>query len=195
MTMLLSSEAYERLEKKFGKDETKELFNAVQAVVDKKFQEHLEGVRDKADFLITQKKFELKDELTKELATKADIALLKGDITRLEGLMKEDSKRLEGLMREDSKRLEGLMREDSKRLEGLMREDSKRLEGLWKGDSARLEGLINEHAARLAGDIKTLKVELDRKFTIMFLILLFSIFFVNQNAIKFLAELFGLIKP
>jgi hypothetical protein len=113
---------------------------SVQQAVDKKIQETLDGVRDKADFLITQKKFELKDELTKELATKADIALLKGDI-------------------------------------------------------ARLEGLTKENVARLEGEIKTSKVELDRKFTIMFLILLFSIFFVNQNAIKFIAELFGLIKP
>jgi hypothetical protein len=191
MTMLLSPETYERLEKKLGKEEAKEIVSILDASLreyDKKVQETLESVRDKADFLITQKKFELKDELTKELATKADIA-------RLEGLMKEDSKRLEGLMKEDSKRLEGLMKEDSKRLEGLMKEDSKRLEGLWKGDSARLEGLIKEHTARLEGEIRTSKVELDRKFTIMFLILLFSILFVNQNAIKFIAELFGLIKP
>jgi hypothetical protein len=124
--MLLSPETYERLEKKLGKEEAKELINVIgaslQQAVDKKFQETLEGVRDKADFLITQKKFELKDELTKELATKADIV-------------------------------------------------------------------------RLEGEIKTTKVELDRKFTIMFLILLFSILFVNQSAIKFIAQLFGLIKP
>lgn len=147
MTLLLSPETYERLEKKLGKEEAKEIVNVLDASLrayDKKVQETLESVRDKADFLITQKKFELKDELTKELATKADIA---------------------------------------------------RLEGLLKGDVARLEGLINEQVARLAGEIKTLKVELDRKFTIMFLILLFSILFVNQNAIKFIAELLGLIKP
>jgi len=69
-----------------------------------------------------QKKFELKDELTKELATKAEIVELKGLI-------------------------------------------------------------------------KTEIVTLDRKFTIMFLIFLFTTVFVNQNALKFIAELFGLIKP
>ena len=126
MTLLLSPETYERLEKKLGKEEAKELINvldaSLQQAVDKKFKETLEGVRDKADFLITQKKFELKDELTKELATKADIV-------------------------------------------------------------------------RLEGEIKTTKVELDRKFTIMFLILLFSVLFVNQSAIKFIAQLLGLIKP
>jgi hypothetical protein len=137
MTLILSPEAYGRLEKRLGKEEAKDLVDgldaSVQQVVDKKIQQTLDGVKDKADFLITQKKFELKDELTKELATKADIV---------------------------------------------------RFEGVHKADVIRLEG-----------EIRALKVELDRKFTIMFLILLFAIIFVNQNAIRFIAELFGLIKP
>jgi hypothetical protein len=125
MALILSSEAYDRLEQKFGKDGAKEIVNVLDAslqAADSKLDKAIEGIKDKADFLITQKKFELKDELTKELATKSDIV-------------------------------------------------------------------------RLEGEIKANKIELDRKFTIMFLILLFTTIFVNQNALKFIAELLGLIRP
>ena len=73
-------------------------------------------------------KLEVKDELTKELATKADIALLKGDVKVVEQ------------------------------------------------------------------KIETAKAELDRKFTIMFVILFFTIVFLNQNALEFLAKVLGLIR-
>ena len=147
MTLLLPTETYERLEKRLGKEEAREIINALDAslqAVDKKAEETIAGIKDKADFLITQKKFELKDELTKELATKADVV---------------------------------------------------KLEGVMKADIARLEGVTKADIARLEGEIKTAKIELDRKFTIMFLILLFAIIFINQNALKFIAELVGLIKP
>jgi hypothetical protein len=136
MALILAPETYKRLEKRLGEEETKEFVEAVDAalqVANKKNEEALARIESKADFLISQKKFELKDELTKELATKADLIELKG---------------------------------------------------LIKADVERLEGMI-----------KNMKVELDRKFTIMFLILLFAIIFLNQNALKFIAELLGLVKP
>ena len=100
---------------------------------DKKFDDTLSSVQQKADFLITQKKFELKDELSKELATKADLA--------------------------------------------------------------RVEGGLKTDIARLEGEIKIANTQLDRKFTIMFLVLLFTVVFVNQNALEFIGKLLGLIKP
>jgi hypothetical protein len=125
MALLLAPEVYARLEERFGKTEAREIIKALDGAVqtvDKKTDEALQRIEQKADASIVQKKFELKDELTKELATKAEIIELKGLI-------------------------------------------------------------------------KTEIVTLDRKFTIMFLILLFTTIFVNQNALKFIAELFGLIKP
>jgi hypothetical protein len=121
MSLLLSPETYERLEKKFGKQEAREISEALDAVK-QDAQKAIENVQQKADFLITQKKFELKDELTKELATKADIV-------------------------------------------------------------------------RLEGEIQKSKLELDRKFTIMFSILFFTTIFINQNALEFIAKLLGIIKP
>jgi len=125
MTLILPPETYRRLEKRLGEDETKGLVKALDEALQISFQktdEAIERIENKADSLITQKKFELKDELTKELATKADIV-------------------------------------------------------------------------KLEGKIDAVKLELDRKFMIMFLILFFTTIFVNQNALKFIAELFGLIKP
>ena len=130
MVISLFPEVYDVLEKKFGKDEAREIIKTLDLAfqaADKKVESALEGIKDKADFLITQKKFELKDELTKELATKVDIARLEGEIKTIQET------------------------------------------------------------------IKTAEIKLDRKFTIMFLILLFTIIFFNQNALEFIAKLFGLI--
>lgn len=118
MTLILPPDTYRRLEKRIGEEETKDLVQALDEALQafgEQTDDAIERIENKADSLIIQKKFELKDELTKELATKADL---------------------------------------------------------------------------LAA-----KLELDRKFTIMFIILFFTTIFVNQNALKFIAELFGLIKP
>ena len=48
--------------------------------------------------------------------------------------------------------------------------------------------------AELLGKIENVRVSLDRKFTILFVILFFTIVFLNQNALEFLAKIFGLIR-
>ncbi len=88
----------------------------------------LETIEKRAEAVALEKKLEIKDELTKELATKADIAELKGDIRAVEQR------------------------------------------------------------------VETVKVELDRKFTILFIILFFTIVVLNQNALEFLARVLGLIR-
>jgi len=135
MALLLSPETYDRLEKKFGKEEALGIAEALDAVK-KDVQKALAEVQQKADALITQKKFELKDELTKELVTKADFA-------RLEGVIQT----------------------------------------------------VRQEIQTVRQEIQTVKVELDRKFTIMFLILIFMNIFLNQNSLEFIAKLLGLVKP
>jgi hypothetical protein len=76
-------------------------------------------------------------------------------------------------------------------LEGLIKTEVARLEG----QIARLEGVIGKEIARLEGEIKNMKVTRDRKFTIMFLIILISNILLNQNSLKFIAELLGIVKP
>lgn len=113
----LSVELLQLLEEKVGKEEAKKVAEAIELA--------LGAIEDKAKDIALQKKLELKEELTKELATKADLQLLK----------------------------------------------------------IELEAKIEKELLRL-----------DRKFTILFLILLFTIIFLNRDALEFLARLFGLIK-
>lgn len=124
MAQTISIELLHLLEDKLGKEEARKVASAIEI--------GLEVIEKKADALAIQKKLELKDELTKELATKADLLVLReeffGEIKRLEG---------------------------------------------------KMEGEI---------------LRLDRKFTVMFIILFFTIIFLNQNALEFLARIFGLIK-
>jgi hypothetical protein len=70
-----------------------------------------------------------------------------------------------------------------------------------KEDKAELLAESKEDKAELLAEFKKDKAELlekiealDRKFTVMFLILLFMIIFLNQNALEFIARLLGLIK-
>jgi hypothetical protein len=48
--------------------------------------------------------------------------------------------------------------------------------------------------ARLEAKIEREILKLDRKFTIMFIILLSAVILVNQNALEFLLKVLGLIK-
>ncbi len=99
----------------------------------------LEVMEKKAEELALQKKLELRDELTKELASKADIQVLKVEIQAI-------------------------------------RAEVQAME-------ARLEAKIEREILRL-----------DRKFTILFIILFFTLILVNQNALEFLLKVLGVIK-
>jgi len=99
----------------------------------------LEVMEKRAEELAIQKKLELKDELTKELASKADIQVLKAEIQAV-------------------------------------RAEVQAME-------ARLEAKIEREILRL-----------DRKFTILFIILFFTLILVNQNALEFLLKVLGVIK-
>ncbi|MGH7494420.1 MAG: polymer-forming cytoskeletal protein [bacterium] len=215
MSANIPTEIRDSLEKTLGVQEARKLVEALNAsllFMDQKIEDTLEKVKDKADFYITQKKFELKDELTKELATKEDLARLegslKGDIARLEGSLV----RLEGDVASRFARLEGEVTSRFASLEGEVTSRFARLEGEVTSRFASLEGDITSRIVRLEGEgktdiarlegalqafrqeIQTVKVTLDRKFTLMFAVLLFSIVFLNQNALEFLARILGLIR-
>lgn len=69
MAHSISIEILQLLEDKLGKEEGRKVAEAIEI--------GLEIIEKKADAVALQKKLELKDELTKELASKADILLLK----------------------------------------------------------------------------------------------------------------------
>jgi len=76
---------YEKLEQKFGRDEALEIAKMIEDFFDE--------MDRKAGEIALQKKLELKDELTRELATKADLITARAE---LEGEIKNVRTELEG---------------------------------------------------------------------------------------------------
>lgn len=69
MAQTISVELYQLLEEKLGKEEAKKVASAVEL--------GLEIIEKKAEAVVLQKKLEIREELTKELASKADILILR----------------------------------------------------------------------------------------------------------------------
>jgi hypothetical protein len=131
MARAIDLELLQLLEDKLGKETARKVAQAIEL--------GLEVMEKRAEELALQKKLELRDELTKELASKADIQVLKTEIQTVRTEMQAMEARLE----------------------------------------AKIEREI---------------LKLDRKFTIMFIILFFTLILVNQNALEFLLKVLGLIK-
>jgi hypothetical protein len=87
---------YERLERKFGRDEALEIAKMIEDFFDE--------MDRKAGEIALQKKLELKDELTKELATKADLITARAE---LEGKIEKVRAELEGEIKNVRTELEG----------------------------------------------------------------------------------------
>ena len=189
MAVSIPIELYEQLEQQLGKDGAKGVVNVLRNSlenVEEQATATLLNIDQKAEHLIRQKKFELKNELTQELATKEDLA-------RLEEAMKGESARLEEKMGGEITRLEEAMKGESARLEGEMKSEIIRLEGEMKTQKAEMQTLRQEMQT-LRQEMRAMIISLDRKYMIMYLIMLFTIIFLNQNALTFIAKLLGLIK-
>jgi molecular chaperone GrpE (heat shock protein) len=130
------------LEDKLGKETARKVAQAIEL--------GLEVMEKRAEELAIQKKLELRDELTKELASKADIQVLKTEIQTVRAEMQAMEQRLE----------------------------------------AKIDKVRTELSAKIENEI----LRLDRKFTILFIILFFTLILVNQNALEFLLKVLGLIK-
>ncbi len=138
MARAIDLELLQLLEDKLGKETARKVAQAIEL--------GLEILEKRAEELAIQKKLELKDELVKELASKADIQVLKTEIQAVRAEMQAMEQRLEA-----------------------------------KIEKVRLE-------------LKEEIFKLDRKFTIMFIILFFTLILVNQNVLEFLLKVLGLIK-
>ena len=72
MLQPINIELYQFLEERLGREEARKIAEVI--------ERGFEAIEKKAEEVALQKKLEIKDELTKELATKADIARLEGEI-------------------------------------------------------------------------------------------------------------------
>jgi len=131
MAYVIDYELLEKLEQKVGKEEAKKIAQTIELIYNE--------LDKKSESLAQQKKLELKDELTKELATKADIDMV---YQKLELLKTE------------------------------------------------LEAKIDKEVLKLQNDIQ----KIDKKFTIMFIILAFLIIFINKDAVELIIKLLPFAK-
>ncbi len=130
MATAIPIEVFELLETKIGREEAKEVTKAIEAA--------LEVIEQRAKAVAIEKKLEIRDELTGEMATKSDLA---------------------------------------------------RVEAKLAGEIQT----VRQEIQTVRQEIQTVKVELDRRFMLMFTVLFFTIVFLNQNALEFLARVLGLI--
>jgi len=72
MLQPINIELYQFLEERLGREEARKIAEVI--------ERGFEAIEKKAEEVALQKKLEIKDELTKELATKADIVRLEGEI-------------------------------------------------------------------------------------------------------------------
>ncbi|MDX2188571.1 MAG: hypothetical protein SFY32_01795 [Bacteroidota bacterium] len=72
MTTAIPSEIYAVFFKVYGAEQAE--------TISKAFTQTIENIEKKAEIVAKEKKIELKDELSKELATKADLALVKTEL-------------------------------------------------------------------------------------------------------------------
>jgi vacuolar-type H+-ATPase subunit I/STV1 len=138
MPKAIDLELLQLLEDKLGKETAGKVAQAIEL--------GLEVMEKRAEELAIQKKLELRDELTKELASKADIQVLKAEIQTVRAEM--------------------------------------------QAMESKLEAKIEKVRSELREEI----LRLDRKFTILFIILFFTLILVNQNALEFLLKVLGVIR-
>jgi hypothetical protein len=135
MAYVIDYEFLEKLEQKVGKEEAKKIAQTIELIYNE--------LDKKSESLAQQKKLELKDELTKELATKADIDMV-----------------------------------------------YQKLELLKTELEAKIEISHKELEAKIEKEI----LKIDRKFTIMLIILAFLVIFINKDAIELIIKLLPFAK-
>jgi hydroxylamine reductase (hybrid-cluster protein) len=87
MAYVIDFELLEKLEEKVGKEEAKKIAQTIELIYNE--------LDKKSESLAQQKKLELKDELTKELATKADLAIIEAKLEKMEAKLEKEILKLD----------------------------------------------------------------------------------------------------
>jgi len=209
MPVTLPLEVFEALEKGLGKDDARAVVKSIEATISEATEykwattkdELLDAIRRE---FVTRELFEERiNALRAEL-----LGIMKQDKAELLGIMKQDKAELLGRIdalyektEKDKAELLGIMKQNKAELLGRIdalyektEKDKAELLGIMKQDKAELLGIMKQDKAELLGRIDTARIALDRKFTVMFVILFFTIIFLNQNALEFIFRVLGLIR-
>ncbi|GBC79987.1 hypothetical protein HRbin09_01214 [bacterium HR09] len=215
MAATLPLEALEALERHLGREDARILVRSLQDLVASASAATWNANRDQL-FQLLRQEFVTRDFFEERLRViEEKIAALRfellgkaeADKAELLGKIEKDKAELLGKLEADKAELLGTIEADKAELLGKLQavyekteKDKAELLGKIEADKAELLGKIvalfektEKDKAELLGRIETLKVALDRKFTLYFWILLFTIVFLNQNALEFLARIFRLL--
>ncbi len=141
------------------------------------------------------------------LATKGDIAEVKQEIADLRGELHQSIAELDGKitnlrseLHQNIADLRGELHQNIAELDGKitsLRSELHQSIAEVKQDIASLRGQLGEIDARfekLEKDFTVRFERMDRKFTLFFMVILFTMILLDQDALAFLARLFGLIR-
>ncbi|WP_420264501.1 hypothetical protein [Candidatus Magnetominusculus dajiuhuensis] len=168
MPATLPIELYDLLEKKVGREDAREVGKLILASFD--------AIDKRAETVVVQKKAEIKEELTKELATKEDLA-------RSEGRLNDRITSLEGRLSERISSLEGRLNERISSLEGKMNEKI-----------SSLEGRLNDRITSLEGKMSEKFTDMNWRMKVSLIVIISVILLTNPKSLDLIAKLFGLVK-
>ncbi|MEK7729534.1 MAG: hypothetical protein AAB354_14055 [candidate division KSB1 bacterium] len=185
MPVTLPLEIYETFEEKFGKTDAKKLVKSFEVVIN-----------DFSDY----KWAVTRDELFGRLASKEEIHRLEVEISRV--ATKEELRRLatkEEINRFATKEEINLLatKEAISRLatkDEISRLATKEELMAFRTEVYELIGKLSERMTSLELKVENKLLQFDRKFTIMLVILFFTIIFLNQNALEFIYKMFWPMK-
>lgn len=187
--------------------EPKETAKAIQAI-----GELLAGIGDRQREGELRFVEDLKAWLSTELATKSELAGLEVRLKEEIAGVRERMAALEGRLeatatKEDLARVEGSLREEIAKVAGSLREEIAQGDAALREEILRVESSLGERVARVEGRLEGIErflkesvatkaelAKLENRTTVYFLILLFAVVLLNQNALEFIARLIGLVK-
>lgn len=186
-------ETLEALERHLGREDARIVVRSLQELVASASAATWNDNRDQL-FQLLRQEFVTRDFFEERLRViEEKIAALRFELL---GKIEGDKAELLGKIEADKAELLGKIEADKAELLGKIQALYEKTEK----DKAELLGKIQalyekteKDKAELLGRFETLRLTLDRKSTLYFWILLFSIIFLNQNALEFMARIFRLI--
>jgi len=170
MPVTLPLEVYEALERGLGKEDARVVVKSLEAVIG-----------DEVVNKWHQTKEELKTELLKEVATKAELENVRLEILgRMDVLYEKTEK--------DKAELLGIMRQNKEELLGIIGQNKEELLGIIGQNKEELLGIIKQNKIELEGKIE----KLNQKFNFMIILMIIALTLMNPVVADIIK---GLIKP
>ncbi len=190
MPFTIPAEVYIEFEEALGAEKAKKIVKAFETIID------AEIVNKWA-----QTKFELRDELLKEFVTKKEFE------TKIESLRAELSSKIESARTELKSEIELVKTELDSKIESVRVELTSKIDtSLGKTKTEIREDFLKEFVTKneFETKINSLKIELskeienavlkiEKRFTILFLVLLFTVIFLNRGALEFILKILKVI--